>query len=62
MMEAAGADSKADLAAVAKEQKRVEQELSDKAMKEASDEIASLKKQASEREGEAIELVLKQLI
>ena len=34
----------------------------EEALKEASDEIASLKKRASEREGEAVELVIKQLL
>ena len=58
----ANAGSKTDLAAIAVDQKKLETDLAEKALKEASDEIASLKKRASEREGEAVELVIKQLL
>ena len=51
----ANAGSKTDLAAIAVDQKKLETDL-------AEDEIASLKKRASEREGEAVELVIKQLL
>ena len=54
----ANAGSKTDLAAIAVDQKKLETDLAVK----ASDEIASLKKRASEREGEAVELVIKQLL
>lgn len=58
----ANAGSKTDLAAIAVDQKKLETDLAEKALKAASDEIASLKKRASEREGEAVELVIKQLL
>lgn len=58
----ANAGSKTDLAAIAVDQKKLETDLAEEALKEASDEIASLKKRASEREGEAVELVIKQLL
>ena len=58
----ANAGSKTDLAAIAVDQKKLETDLAEEALKEASDEIASLKKRVSEREGEAVELVIKQLL
>ena len=58
----ANAGSKTDLAAIAVDQKKLETDLAEEALKEAADEIASLKKRVSEREGEAVELVIKQLL
>ena len=56
----ANAGSKTDLAAIAVDQKKLETDLAEEALKEASDEIASLKKRASEREGEEVAVKTRQ--
>ncbi len=59
---AAGSDSKEGMTKVSEEQKKVEKELSDKALNDAATEIGSLKKKASEKEKEAIDVVINELI
>lgn len=58
----AGTDSKKGMAKVSEDQAAMEKELSDKALNDAATEIGSLKKKASEKEKEAIEEVLNELI
>ncbi len=59
---AAGADSKKGMANVQAEQVTMEKELSDKALDDAATEIGSLKKKASEKEQEAIDELINELI
>lgn len=59
---AAGTDSKTGMAKVTEEQHAMEKELSDKALKDAATEIGSLKKKASEKEKEAIDALINELV